>query len=167
MKECVVQSLVAPGYGTLANSTGFSLKKDGSVSLRCVVTSQTNRHLETFLWITHLCLKLGQDRMQLWGWLCPHHLLCWRGKGAHGQLSCFHGYLSRSYFPVLHFFDWSIWIMIFQSTCVPVIWKKCKIVFSVENIYGPNFFCAKWLEILLSHTSDFIWANLHSPALLI
>lgn len=141
MKECVAQSLVAPGCGRLANTTGFSLKKDGSVSHCCVVTSQSNRHPETFSWITHLCLKLGQGRMQLWGWLCPHHLLCWRWKEAHGQLSWFHspGFISRSYFPVLHFFDWSIWIISFRSTCVPVIWKKCKIIFSVENIYGPNF----------------------------
>lgn len=35
MKERVAQSLVAPGCGMLANTTGFSLKKDGSVSHCC------------------------------------------------------------------------------------------------------------------------------------
>lgn len=46
-KEHVAQTLVAPGDGTLAQDTGFSLEEDGSVS-HCVVTSQTNRHPEIF-----------------------------------------------------------------------------------------------------------------------
>lgn len=123
VKECVAQSLVSPGCGMLANTTGFSLKKNEPVSHCCVMTSQTNRHP---LWITHLCLKLGQARIQLWGWLCPHHLLCWRWKEAYGQLSCFHGDLSRSYFLVLHFFDCSIWIRSCRSACVPVIERTVK-----------------------------------------
>lgn len=62
VKECVAQSLVSPGCGMLANTTGFSLKKNEPVSHCCVMTSQTNRHP---LWITHLCLKLGQARTAL------------------------------------------------------------------------------------------------------
>lgn len=47
-KEHVAQTLVAPGDGMLVHDTGFSLKEDGSVS-HCVVTSQMNRHPESFL----------------------------------------------------------------------------------------------------------------------
>lgn len=47
--EHVAQTLVGPGCRMLANTLDFSLKEDGSVSRCCVVTSQTNRHRESFL----------------------------------------------------------------------------------------------------------------------
>lgn len=122
----------------LANTTGFSLKKDGSVSHCCgscgshccdFPNQQTPRD---FLMNNTFVSKIRPSQNAAL-WLSPPSVVL---EKAHGQLSCFHGDLSTSYFPVLHFFDWAIWIMSCRSTCD---WKKCKIIFSVEYICGPNF----------------------------
>lgn len=71
-----------------------------------------------------------------YGWLCPHHLWCWRGWRLACDFIFFHGELLISYFPPLHFFALSESCLLGPLTLLSL---KCKTIFSVACTYEPHF----------------------------